>query len=65
MATRDVYFNDQKNELSFTFRKGENVCIGETDGTLQDFLNFMREDWKARNIPDDETILIDNDTETK
>lgn len=58
---KEVYYSPALNELSFTYKPGENVCIGETDGTLQDFLMFMREDFKKRGVDLSELPKISED----
>ena len=47
---KEVYLDRSKNTLSFVFRQNENVCVGETDGSLADFIESMRTDWVARGI---------------
>lgn len=46
---REVFLNHTENTITFTHRKNMNVCVGETDGSLEDFLQFVREDWISRN----------------
>lgn len=55
---KDVFFNMKTNEISFTWRKDENVCIGETDTTLEDFLAWMKEDWISRGLNTSELPTI-------
>ena len=47
---QNVYFDNETNQISFVYERGRNVCIGETNETLQDFLDWIREDWINRNI---------------
>ncbi len=43
-----LYFND--NELSLTYTKNESACIGETDATLEEFIEWMKADWTKRGL---------------
>ena len=47
---QEVFFNKDTNEISFNYVKNKSVLFGETDGTLEDFLKFMKEDWKNKNL---------------
>lgn len=56
---QEVYLNIAENTLSFTWQRNVNVCIGETDGSLEDFLSFMRDDWNSRGISLDDLPKIE------
>ena len=47
---RDVFFNKDSNEISFIWERNKNVAVGQTDGTLEDFLKFMKDDWEQRGL---------------
>jgi hypothetical protein len=46
---RDVFLHMETNKVSFTQETGS-IIIGETNGTLKDFIEWMRQDWKERGI---------------
>lgn len=54
---KDVFLQRERNEISFEHVPGS-VCIGETEGTLQEFLQFMRDDFGARGISPKELPLV-------
>lgn len=45
-----VFLNLNTNQLSFTYIQNENVCVGETDGSLEDFIEFLKQDLIKRNF---------------
>ena len=47
---KDVYYYIATNQVSFTYIRNECVCIGETDGNLQDWLDWSREDQASRGV---------------
>lgn len=47
---KDVFLDPSTNTISFTYVKGKNVCIGETDSSLEDFLEWMKIDYIAREL---------------
>lgn len=47
---KDVFLNKEKNEISLTHIKNENICIGRTDSDLKSFLEFMKNDWMNRGL---------------
>lgn len=47
---KDVFLKRETNEISFNYEKDKSVCIGETDGTLTEFLAWMKEDWISKGI---------------
>lgn len=47
---KDVFLYTYDNTVSFTYVKNQCICIGETDGNLQDFLNFIEKDWIERGL---------------
>ena len=47
---KDVYYYIKTAEISFHYEPNQCVCFGETDGTLDDFLGFMRQDWLSRGL---------------
>lgn len=34
---KDVYLYLESNKISFNYERNKSVCIGETDGSFQDF----------------------------
>lgn len=41
--TREVYENVRTHELSFHYDQEFSVCVGETDGTLTDWLEWHKQ----------------------
>jgi hypothetical protein len=62
---KDVYFNHTKNEISFIWVKNENVCFGETDATLEEFVEWMKTDWLERGLDISKLPTIEKENESK
>ncbi len=45
---RNVYLYNKTNEISFEYIKGSSICIGETDESLESFLDWTKRDWIER-----------------
>ncbi len=57
--TKEVFLNTQKNTISFVHVPHVNVCIGETEGSLEDFRQFMRLDWETRGLSTDDLPTVE------
>jgi hypothetical protein len=49
---KDVFFYFETNEISFEHVKGESICVGETSGTLEDFIAHLKDGLEKRNVVD-------------
>ncbi len=47
---KDVFIYPLRNTITFTHEPNLNVCFGQTDGSLEDFLEFIKQDWTDRRL---------------